>query len=160
MKSAEIDKINKTKDDIAKMEKNNEILIKDNQNLLKERDILNKEKTDLSNELEQLQKEIKELNENSNIISTENNDIITELKGINVKIPNINNLLNQCMVSISMVSINQYQLSPDEYEEYDLLRKNKDENDALILQLKSNNKAKEVEKQELKEILKNLTEKK
>ena len=54
MKSAEIDKINKTKNDIVKMEKNNEILIKDNQNLLKERDILNKEKTDLSNELEQL----------------------------------------------------------------------------------------------------------
>ena len=188
MKSAEIDKINKTKDDIAKMEKNNEILIKDNQNLLKERDILNKEKTDLSNELEQLQKEIKELNENSNIISTENNDIITELKGINEnrknelkklkdeyeslineqkilqesydKIPNRNNLLNQSMVSMSMASMNGYQLSPDEYEEYDLLRKNKDENDALISQLKSNNQAKEVEKQELKEILKNLTEKK
>ena len=34
--------------------------------------------------------------------------------------------------------------------EYDLLRKNKYQNDALILQLKSNNKAKEVEKQELK----------
>ena len=53
-----------------------------------------------------------------------------------------------------------YQLSPDEYEEYDLLRKNKDENDALILQLKSNNQAKEVEKQELEKILKNLNGKK
>ena len=39
--------------------------------------------------------------------------------------------------------------------EYDLLRKNnKDENDALILQLKSNNKAKEVEKQKLKKNIK------
>ena len=121
-------------------------------------------------------------------MSAENNDITTELKGINEnrknelkklkdeyeslineqkilqesydKIPNRNNLLNQSMVSMSMASMNGYQLSPDEYEEYDLLRKNKDENDALISQLKSNNQAKEVEKQELKEILKNLNEKK
>ena len=42
----------------------------------------------------------------------------------------------------------------------DVIRKNKDENEALILQLKSNNQAKEVEKQELKEILKNMGKKK
>ena len=73
-------------------------------------------------------------------------------------IPN-KNLLNQSIVSMSVVSVNGYQLSPDEYEEYDLLRKNKDENEAIILQLKSNNQAKEVEKQELKEILKNMGKK-
>ena len=61
---------------------------------------------------------------------------------------------------MSVMSMNGYQLSHDEYEEYDLLRKNKDENDALILQLKSNNQAKEVEKQELENILKSLNEKK
>ena len=76
------------------------------------------------------------------------------------KLNNKNNVLNASMVSMSVVSMNGFQLSPDEYEEYDLLRKNKDENEALILQLKSNNQAKEVEKQELKEILKNLTGKK
>ena len=61
---------------------------------------------------------------------------------------------------MSMASVTGYQLSPDEYEEYELLRKNKDENEALILQLKSNNQAKEVEKKELKELLKKLDKKK
>ncbi len=55
-----------------------------------------------------------------------------------------------------MASVNGYQLSPEEYEEYDMLRKNKDESEALIMQLKSNNQAKEVEKEELKKNLQNL----
>ena len=189
LKSAEYEKINKNKNEIQKMKKNNETLLKENKNLLKERDILNQEKSDLSNKLEKIQQEIKELNENNNnIISTENNDIITELKEINEnrkkeikkikdeyealnneqkslqenydKIQNKNNFLNQSIVSMSVTSINGYQLSPEEFEEYDLLRKNKDENDALILQLKSNNQAKEVEKQELKEMLNKLNGKK
>ena len=190
MKSAEFDKINKNKKEILKMKENNEILVKENKNLLKERDVLNQEKNQLSNELEKLKQEINELNQinSSNILSTENNDIINELKSINEnrknelrklkeeyealineqkilqenyeKLNNKNNVLNASMVSMSVVSMNGFQLSPDEYEEYDLLRKNKDENEALILQLKSNNQAKEVEKQELKEILKNLTGKK
>ena len=190
MKSAEFDKINKNKKEILKMKENNEILVKENKNLLKERDVLNQEKNQLSSELEKLKQEINELNQinSSNILSTENNDIINELKTINEnrknelrklkeeyealineqkilqenyeKLNNKNNVLNASMVSMSVVSMNGFQLSPDEYEEYDLLRKNKDENEALILQLKSNNQAKEVEKQELKEILKNLTGKK
>ena len=190
-KSAEIEQINKNKNDISQIKKNNELLIKENKNLLDERDKLNKEKNQLSNELEKLEKEIKELSDNTNnndIISTENNDILLELKEINEnrknelkklkdeyenlineqkilqdnydKLPSKNNGLNVSMVSMSVMSMNGYQLSPDEYEEYDLLRKNKDENEALIVQLKSNNQAKEVEKQELKEILKNLTGKK
>ena len=188
-KSAEYIQINKSKSEMAKIKKNNEALIIENKNLLKERDILNDAQSKLFNELEKLKQEIKELNEDNtnNIISTENNDIITELKRINEErkneikklkdeyeslvneqkklqesydnIPN-KNLLNQSIVSMSVVSVNGYQLSPDEYEEYDLLRKNKDENDAIILQLKSNNQAKEVEKEELKEILKNLSGKK
>ena len=188
-KSAEYIQINKSKSEMAKIKKNNEALIIENKNLLKERDILNDAQSQLFNELEKLKQEIKELNEDNtnNIISTENNDIITELKRINEErkneikklkdeyeslvneqkklqesydnIPN-KNLLNQSIVSMSVVSVNGYQLSPDEYEEYDLLRKNKDENDAIILQLKSNNQAKEVEKEELKEILKNLSGKK
>ena len=188
-KSSEFVIINKNKNEISKMKQNNETLTKENQNLLKERDILNQEKIQLSNELEQLKQDIKELQNNiTNRTSTENNDIINELKEINnnrknelkklkdefeslvteqknlkdnyEKIQNKNNILNTSIVSMSVMSVNGYQLSPDEFEEYDLLRKNKDENEALILQLKSNNQAKEVEKQELKERLKNLTGKK
>ena len=188
-KSAEYIQINKGKNEMTKIKKSNEALIIQNKNLLNERDILNQAQVELSNELEKLKQEIKELNEDNanNIISTENNDIITELKRINEERKNEikklkeeynnlsneqknlqescdklqnKNLLNQSIVSMSVASVNGYQLSPDEYEEYDLLRKNKDENEAIILQLKSNNQAKEVEKQELKEILKNLGKKK
>ena len=56
---------------------------------------------------------------------------------------------------MSTISVNTsiigYQISPEEYEEYDILRKNKDENEALIMKLKSNNKAQELEIDELKE---------
>ena len=188
-KSAEYIQINKGKNEMTKIKKSNEALIIQNKNLLNERDILNQAQVELSNELEKLKQEIKELNEDNanNIISTENNDIITELKRINEERKNEikklkeeynnlsneqknlqescdklqnKNLLNQSIVSMSVASVNGYQLSPDEYEEYDLLRKNKDENEAIILQLKSNNQAKEVEKQELKEILKNMGKKK
>ena len=62
-------------------------------------------------------------------------------------------------MSASIISVNGYQLSPEEYEEYDMLKKNKDENEALIMQLKSNNEAKELEKEELKKILRNLEKK-
>ena len=76
-------------------------------------------------------------------------------KGKNNNINNNNNL----NVSVSMASVNGYQLSPEEFEEYDMLKKNKDENEALIMQLKSNNQAKELEKEELKKILRNLEKK-
>ncbi len=69
---------------------------------------------------------------------------------------NNNNINNNLNMSVSMMSVNGYQLTPEEYEEYDLLRKNKDETEALILQLKSNNQAKEVEKQELIKLLRDL----
>ena len=59
MKSAEIDKINKTKDDIAKMEKNNEILIKDNQNLNQNNQIPNPP----------------QINQQKNIINIPNNNL-------------------------------------------------------------------------------------
>ena len=171
---------------MTKIKKNNEALIIQNKNLLNERDILNQDQAKLSNEIEQLKQEIKQLKEEK-VISAESDDIITELKRINEerkneikkikeeyealaneqknlqesydKIQN-KNPLNQSIVSMSVASVNGYQLSPDEYEEYDFLRKNKDENEAIILQLKSNNQAKEVEKQELKDILKNLGKKK
>ena len=164
--------------------KENKNLLDERDKLNKEKSQLSSELEKLEKEI----KELRDNTNNNDIISTENNDILLELKEINKnrknelkklkdeyeslinehkilqdnydKLPNKNNALNTSMVSMSVMSVNGYQLSPDEYEEYDLLRKNKDENDALILQLKSNNQAKEVEKQELEKILKNLNEKK
>jgi hypothetical protein len=89
------------------------------------------------------------LKEEYNALVLEQNNL-QELYDKSLK--NNNNSLN---MSQSIIS-NIYQLSQEEYEEYDILRKNKDENEALILQLKSNNQAKELEKQELKAILRDL----
>ena len=135
-------------------------------------------------ELQLRYKDLQE-NNNNNLLLSNSNEIIKELKQINInkkndyqklkeeydllvieqknlqelydKSQNQNNNDNLNMsVNMSMMSVNGYQLSPEEYEEYDILRRNKDENEALILQLKSNNQAKEVEKQELIQILRDL----
>jgi hypothetical protein len=74
------------------------------------------------------------------------------------KTPNPNKLnISTISANTSMVG---YQLSPEEYEEYDNLRKNKDEYEALILQLKSNNEALELEINELKEKIKKIKKRK
>jgi len=78
------------------------------------------------------------------------------LKELNEKGQNVDNL----NTSRSAVSSVVYQMSPEEYEEYEILKKNKDENEALIMQLKSNCQAKEVEKKELRELLRKLERKK
>ena len=69
------------------------------------------------------------------------------------------NKFNSGTISVN-TSMMGYQISPEEYEEYDNLRKNKDESDALIMQLKSNNAAHELEINELKEKIKQIKKKK
>ena len=44
-----------------------------------------------------------------------------------------------------------YQISHDEYEEYENLRRNKDENEAIIMQLKNNGETLELEIKKLKD---------
>ena len=52
-----------------------------------------------------------------------------------------------------------FQLSREEFEEYDNLRKNKDENEALIMQLKSNCEARDMEILELKNAIEKIKRK-
>ena len=59
--------------------------------------------------------------------------------------------LNTSQMNQSIIT--SVKISPDEYEEYDQLRKDKDEYEATIMQLKSNNDAKDVEIQNLKMII-------
>ena len=61
--------------------------------------------------------------------------------------------LNASNVSMSM---NGYQLSPEEYEEYENLKKNKDENEVLIMQLKNNEESQDQEIKKLKEKIRKL----
>ena len=46
-------------------------------------------------------------------------------------------------------------ITPEDYEEYDMLKKEKDEQDALIMQLKTNNEAKDLEIKNLKMLIEN-----
>ena len=50
-------------------------------------------------------------------------------------------------------------ISPEEYEEFDNLKKEKDENEALIMQLQSNNQAKDLEIKNLKMIIESFKKK-
>ena len=180
----EILKIKKNNENLIDENKN---LLNQRDLLNNEKSKLSKQLEKIKEEKDIKQKEYNELRQkNNNIIYTDNVDEINNLKRINLNIKNEyeklkkeydglvlehknlqelydksqnNNNNNNLNMSISVVSANGYQLSPEEYEEYDLLRKNKDENEALIMQLKSNNQAKELEKEELLAILKDLEKK-
>ena len=142
---------------------------KEKENLIKDINSIKSQKNNNSNNKKKDNKIIEELKKQNDDLENEYNKIKDNyqylvLENINLKEMYEKTNKNQNKVNMSTISANTsmmgYQISPEEYEEYDNLRKNKDENEALILQLKSNNQAKEVEKQELKEILKNLTGKK
>ena len=164
----------------------NKHLLNERDLLNNEKAKLNKELEKIKKEKEQLEIEYNELKQNNiNKISSNNTETINNLKNININIKNEYEKLkeeydalvseqknlqdlydktqnrnnNNLNMSASIISVNGYQLSPEEYEEYDMLKKNKDENEALIMQLKSNNEAKELEKEELKKILRTLEKK-
>ena len=176
----EIIKIRKNNEDLNEENKN---LLKERDLLNKAKNELCKELENNKKEKDELQIQYNNLQEsfNNSISSSNNIELIDELKMRNLNLKNkydklkeeyntleieqknLQELLdksqknnnNSLNMSQSIIS-NIYQLSQEEYEEYDILRKNKDENEALILQLKSNNQAKEVEKQELKALLREL----
>ena len=58
---------------------------------------------------------------------------------------------SQNKVNIETISNNTiYQLTPEEYEEYENLRRNRDENEAIIMQLKNNSESIDNEIKQLK----------
>ena len=142
--SKEIEKIKKEKDTLVrninniKLKKNNKKINNDK----KDKKIIE----DLKNENNNLQKEYNKVKDDYQYLLLEN---------INLKETYENENKNKNKLNMSTISANTsmmgYQISPEEYEEYDNLRKNKDENDALIMQLKTNNAAQELEINELKE---------
>ena len=142
--SKEIEKIKKEKDTIIrninniKLKKNNKKINNDK----KDKKIIE----DLKKENNNIQKEYNKIKDDYQYLLLEN---------INLKETYENENKNKNKLNMSTISANTsmmgYQISPEEYEEYDNLRKNKDENDALIMQLKTNNAAQELEINELKE---------
>jgi len=144
------------KNDIAKeIEK----IKKEKENLIKEINNLKSQKNNKSNKkkdnkiIEELKKQNDDLENEYNKIKDNYQYLVLEninLKEMYEKANKNQNKLNMSTISAN-TSMMGYQISPEEYEEYDNLRKNKDENEALIMQLKSNNEAQELEINELKE---------
>ena len=167
----------KIKNEINEIKQNNENLNYENKNLIMQKEMLSKKKNDLIKEIENLRKEKEEIinNKQKNKKKKENN-LIEELQKENESLQNeyekikddyqmliLENInlkeiyekdkkaQNQNKVNMSTISNNTiYQISPDEYEEYENLRRNRDENEAVIMQLKNKSDSLELEIKELK----------
>ena len=149
----------------------------ENKNLIQQRNMLSNQKSDYIKQIEKLKNEntklisesknLKEkidnlnnkfnkLNEDFNLINEKKLILENDNKTLKEVNNNLNNIINNNNKNIninnSFSSIN-IKITPEEYEEYDNLRKEKDENDAIILQLKSNNNAKDLEIENLKKII-------
>ena len=146
-----------------KKERNNIIRNINNVKLKNNNKKINNEKKDkkiiedLQKENNELQNEYDKIKEDYQILILENINLKESYDKININ--KNSNKLNYSTISAN-TSMMGYQISPEEYEEYDNLRKNKDENDDLIMQLKSNNQAQELEINELKEKIKKIKKRK
>ena len=167
----------KIKNEINEIKQNNENLNYENKNLIMQKEMLTKQKNNLLNEIENLRKEKENIlnnkqknkkNEENNLIENlqkENEALQNEyekikddyqfliLENINLKELYEKERKAQSHNKVNMSSISNntvYQISPDEYEEYENLRRNRDENEAVIMQLKNNSDALDSEIMELK----------
>ena len=150
------DLLNKEKAELGKqLEKSKQekdLLIKE-LSLIEERFNSNNNNKDFINNLKQknnnIKNEYQKLKNDFDLLKNQHQN----LKDLYEKNLNSQNSLNNSIMSMSVMSSAGYALSPEEYEEYENLKKNKDENEALIMQLKSNNDAKQLEINELKDML-------
>ena len=165
----------KIKNEINLIKQNNENLNYENKNLIMQKDMLIKQKNKIIQELEELNgekqsiinKRQKENKDKENLfienIQKENEFLQKEyekikdeyqfliLENLNLKDKYEKEKKSQNKVNMSTISNNTInQVSPDEYEEYENLRRNKDENEAIIMQLKNNSEKLDLEIQELK----------
>ncbi len=100
----------------------------------------------LNSSIEDLQKKYEDLKNSNEILKIDYNTIKQAYDKL---------VENQNEVSMDTNRSN-VKISPEEYEEFDNLKKEKDENEALIMQLQSNNQAKDLEIKNLKMIIDSL----
>ena len=100
----------------------------------------------LNSSIEDLQKKYEDLKNSNEILKIDYNTIKQAYDKL---------VENQNEVSMDTNRSN-IKISPEEYEEFDNLKKEKDENEALIMQLQSNNQAKDLEIKNLKMIIDSL----
>ena len=169
----------KIKNEINEIKNDNENLIYENKNLILQKDMLTKQKNNILSEIEKIrnEKNIKLKNNQNNKnkllnkknlienIQTENENLEKEyekikddyqsliLDNINLKELYEKEQKNQNLNKVNMSSMSNntiYQVAQEDYEEYEILKRNKDENEVIIMQLKNNNDILDKEIKELK----------
>ena len=167
----------KKKNRINEIKLNNENLNYEKKNLIMQKNMLNNQKNNIIKEIQKFQQEKEKIlqekkknnkNKENVLISNlekENENIQKEyekikddyqlliLENINLKEKYDKEKKNQSQnkVNIETISNNTiYQLTPEEYEEYENLRRNRDENEAIIMQLKNNSESLDNEIKQLK----------
>lgn len=149
-------------------------------NLKKDLEQSNKNEEELKNQLEEYKKlynndkkkeeekikKIEELEDNYNEVNNlykneinKNKEKINEYNILNEKYNKLNEEYNRMIeenknnLNMSIVSSNQVKISNEEFEEYDQLKKERDEQETIILQMKNMNETKDLEIKKLKELL-------
>ena len=168
----------KLKNEINEIKQKNENLNYENKNLIMQKDMLINQKNKIIEDIKAINEEKQNIlsnqakynkkreNELIEKIQKENESIQKEYEKIKddyqfLVIENLNlkelyekekKSQNQNKINMSTISNNTvYQISHDEYEEYENLRRNKDENEAIIMQLKNNGETLELEIKKLKD---------
>ena len=168
----------KLKNEINEIKQKNENLNYENKNLIMQKDMLINQKNKIIEDIKAINEEKQNIlsnqakynkkreNELIEKIQKENESIQKEYEKIKddyqfLVIENLNlkelyekekKTQNQNKINMSTISNNTvYQISHDEYEEYENLRRNKDENEAIIMQLKNNGETLELEIKKLKD---------
>lgn len=166
------------KQTLEKIERTNKTLTHEKDQLLNIKNVLQSQKDTLSKEYEKAIREKNELEKNSSVFVTENDKLkgkITELEeklknissnesNLKKEISNLRNKYDVLEIQFNTLKMTSYSqgndkgqfISEEEYNELDNLRREKDEVEALILKLQSNDLAKQKEIDELKKKLESL----
>jgi chromosome segregation ATPase len=161
---------------ISELQKQIETLSYDNKNLIVQRNVLTNKKEEIAKEFNRISKEkeifdkvlseIQEEKTNTEHLLEEKRSTIISL---NSKIESSKKDLNDYKFKYELLEVehnslkqnfetlfkhntneNHIKITQEEYEEYDQLKREKDETDAILMQLRSNNDAKDVEIRNLK----------
>jgi hypothetical protein len=177
--SEKINKFNgfeELKDKFSELQKLNEALNYDNKNLIVQRNVLTNQKDILGKEVDKISKEKQSLNDKVVQLTDEKVTLIQSQKDNETIIAKLNSTIDTLkkdnkdvklkyeLLEVEYSTIrnsnnileNFAKITQEEYEEYDQLKRDKDESDAILMQLRSNNQAKDFEIELLKKQIQNL----
>jgi len=146
-----------------------EVISKEFEKIKKEKISAEEKHINLKDDIENLniiikEKESTHLSINDAIQNTkkENSELIKKYELLEIEYNAMKENFNKILFSSNNVNdsnitdVTHVKILPEEFEEYDQLKRDKDECDAIIMQLRSNNEAKELEIKNLKKVIEKL----